>query len=127
VSADAGLGLRPARPADLPQLEAWCYAGGAGGPPPYISVTLSTFEREPGREVLLILSDGGAEVGFVVLSWLWSNRLRAASAVIDDWLVTTAVDDRLVVHEAARFARARGAARVLVHEAAGRLRVLAND
>ena len=119
--SDGPLGLRAAGPEDLAQLEAWCHALGGGAGPPFVSVTLSTFLRAPERGELLIVVDGGAERGFVVLARLWSNRLRAEVTVIDDWLLEPGVDEELALFEIARHARALGAAEILVRGADGTL------
>jgi len=117
----AGLALRPARPGDLPQLEAWCHQLRPGERPPFIAATLAEMAEHPGRGTLLIVEDAGAERGFVVIAGLWSNRLRGEVAVIDDWLVDPGLDDDLLLFEAARHARAQGARAVLVRGPDGAL------
>jgi hypothetical protein len=121
-AGDGPLALRPAGPEDLAQLEAWCHALRKTERPPFVSVTLSAFLRAPERGALMIVADGGAEVGFVVVSRLWSNRLEAEVAVIDDLVLEPGTDAELVVFEAARHAGGLGAAEVLVRGADGSLR-----
>lgn len=86
-------------------LEVWARARGDG--PPFIAVTLSAFEKEPGRGSLLIVEDDGMEAGYVVLSRLWSNRLRGEVAVVDE-MYAEGVDLALVEFEVRRFAAERG-------------------
>ena len=90
--SNSPLWLRPAVPADLPQLEAWCATLRPDERPPFIAVTLAEFEQSPARGVLLIVGDGERETGFVVLVRHWSNRACGEIAVIDDVLVEPAVD-----------------------------------
>ncbi len=106
--SDGPLRLRPARPADLAQLEAWCATFRPDDSPPFVAVTLSEFETSPGRGALLVVDDGGRETGFVVLARLWSNRLRGEAAVLDDMVVEAATDRALLRHEIAAHARALG-------------------
>ncbi len=105
---DAPLRLREAGPDDLPQLEAWCLSHRPNDTPPFIAVTLSEFVTAPSRGFLLIVSVGAREHGFVVVSRLWSNRQRAESAVIDDWVLEAGVDFDLVRHEVARHLKGHG-------------------
>lgn len=100
--------LRDATPADLPQLEAWCLGYRPGDAPPFIAVTLSEFVAASSRGFLLIIIDGPVERGFVVVSRLWSNRLRGETAVIDDFIVDDKTDLDLLRHEVKRFVKVRG-------------------
>jgi len=120
--SDGPLQLRDATPADLPQLEAWCLAHRPGDTPPYIAVTLSEFVSASSRGFLLIILDGTDERGFVVVSRLWSNRLRDEAAVIDDHVADEATDPDLLRHELTRFLKARGIDRLLAHGEDGTLK-----
>ncbi|MBL29517.1 MAG: hypothetical protein CMM50_18460 [Rhodospirillaceae bacterium] len=118
--ASEGLTLRPAVPADLPMLEIWARAAAAGDGPPFIAVTFSTFEKEPGRGSLLIVEDAGTEAGYVVLSRLWSNRLRGEVAIIDD-MHAEGIDQHLIEFEVRRFASEHGLSVVLGRDETGHL------
>ena len=120
-AGDARFRLRNATPADLPQLEAWCLTHRPDDTPPYIAVTLSEFVATPARGFLLIVHDGPAERGFVVVARLWSNRLRTEIAVIDDCVVDDATDRDLLRHEIARFVTAQGIGPLLVRRDDGTL------
>jgi hypothetical protein len=106
--SDAPLRLRPAVPADLPQLEAWCATLRPDERPPFIAATLAEFEQSPGRGTLLIVEDSGHEAGFVVLARLWSNRTRGEIAVLDDVLVEASIDAELLRHEVESYAKRLG-------------------
>jgi len=106
--SDGPLRLRPALPADLPQLEAWCATLRPGERPPFIAATLAEFEQSPARGTLLIVEDGGHEAGFVVVARLWSNRARGEIAVIDDVLVEPSLDAALLRYEVAAYAKGLG-------------------
>ena len=122
--ADTRLGLRDAVPADLPQLEAWCHAVRPDEAPPYIAVTLAEFADAPKRGFLLIVQDGDHDLGFVVLSRLWSNRGRGDAVVLDDRVLTATVDDELLRHELRRHVAAHGIAVMIERGADGTLTVL---
>ncbi|MDP6951977.1 MAG: hypothetical protein QGF53_04375 [Alphaproteobacteria bacterium] len=106
--SEGPLRLRPATPADLPQLEAWCATLRPDERPPFIAATLAEFEQAPARGTLLIVEDGDREMGFVVLSRLWSNRARGEIAVFDDVLVEASVDAELLRHEVETYAKGLG-------------------
>ena len=115
------LRLRPARPADLPQLEAWCATLRPDDTPPFVAVTLSEFEKSPGRGALLIVEDGTRETGFVVLARLWSNRLRGEAAILDDMVVDPATDRALLRHQIASYAESLGITTLFERRADGTL------
>jgi len=106
--AEGPLRLRPAMPADLPQLEAWCHTLRAADSPPFIAATLAEFTESPARGFLLVVVDGERECGFAVVSLVWSNRARGETALIDDVLVEPGTDHDLLRLEIARFLRAHG-------------------
>lgn len=110
---ETGLALRAAKPTDLPQLEIWANASVRGDGPPYISVSLTTFDRAPARGRILIVSDNDVEIGAVVVSWLWSNALRGEIGVIDDYLFSEPCDFDLVRHEVERWVRERDGVKCL--------------
>ncbi len=117
--SDGPLRLRPALPADLPQLEAWCATLSPAERPPFIAATLAEFEQSPARGALLIVEDGGREAGFVVLARLWSNRARGEIAVLDDVLVEPSVDAALLRHEVEAHVRELGIDTLLDRSANG--------
>lgn len=119
--SDEPFRLRNATPADLPQLEAWCLGQRPDDTPPFIAVTLSEFVATPSRGFLLIVLDGTAERGFVVVSRLWSNRLRAEMAVIDDCVVDDVTDLDLLRHEIKRFVGTCGIESVVARRKDGTL------
>ena len=121
---DTRLGLRAAVPADLPQLEAWCHAVRPDEAPPYVAVTLAEFAEAPKRGFLLIVQDGDRDVGFVVLSRLWSNRGRGDAVVLDDIVLTAAIDRDLLLHELRRHVAAHSIVDLLERGADGALTVL---
>lgn len=115
------LGLRAAVPGDLPQLEAWCHAVRPDDTPPYVAVTLAEFAEAPKRGFLLIVQDGDDEMGFVVLSRLWSNRGRGDAVVLDDIVLAKPIDDALLLHELRRHAAAHGIDQMMRRDASGGL------
>ena len=121
---DTRLGLRAAVPADLPQLEAWCHAVRPDEAPPYVAVTLAEFAEAPKRGFLLIVQDGDRDVGFVVLSRLWSNRGRGDAVVLDDRALTAPIDADLLRHELRRHVATHGIIDIIERGADGTLTVL---
>ena len=120
-SSDCPLRLRDATPSDLPQLEAWCLAHRPDDTPPFVAVTLSEFVAASSRGFLLIVVDGSVERGFVVVSRLWSNRMRGESAVIDDIITDEMIDLELLRHEVRRFVLTRGIDQLLARGEDGTL------
>jgi hypothetical protein len=123
--SDAPMRLRDATPADLPQLEAWCLAHRPEDKPPFVSVTLVTlseFVAATARGYLLVIVDEPVERGFVVLSRLWSNRLRGEAVVIDDIVTDDTTDLDLLRYEVKRFVEARGIGSLLARGQDGLLK-----
>jgi GNAT superfamily N-acetyltransferase len=89
------IALRPAHEHDLEQLTAWSYAfeRDDGHPPavdpgvPFIADTWRAFCDDPRRGDVLIVTRGDVPVGYVIVTYFWSNEFRGSCAILDELYV----------------------------------------